>query len=126
MYAVAHVFDVFVLMIPRPTISTRTDTLFPYTTLFRSEVQRSPHHGGLAADRVAVDVERVRPVLDVLVAGEEHRIEHRRGHLGDTTAVVLLQDPVGDDVALDEPVRGSPLPDDVVEREGLEIGRAHV
>src|SRR3546814_14578678 len=24
-------------MIPRPPISTRTDTLFPYTTLFRSE-----------------------------------------------------------------------------------------
>src|SRR3546814_20565592 len=27
----------FVLMIRRPPISTRTDTLFPYTTLFRSE-----------------------------------------------------------------------------------------
>src|SRR3546814_15318029 len=27
---------VFVLMIPRPPRSTRTDTLFPYTTLFRS------------------------------------------------------------------------------------------
>src|SRR3546814_14998168 len=26
----------FFLMIPRPTRSTRTDTLFPYTTLFRS------------------------------------------------------------------------------------------
>src|SRR3546814_9719550 len=25
-------------MIPRPTRSTRTDTLFPYTTLFRSDV----------------------------------------------------------------------------------------
>src|SRR3546814_21191312 len=27
---------IFVLMIPRPPRSTRTDTLFPYTTLFRS------------------------------------------------------------------------------------------
>src|SRR3546814_11500709 len=27
---------VFVLMVRRPTRSTRTDTLFPYTTLFRS------------------------------------------------------------------------------------------
>src|SRR3546814_17830520 len=27
---------VFLLMIPRPPRSTRTDTLFPYTTLFRS------------------------------------------------------------------------------------------
>src|SRR3546814_8189183 len=28
----------FFLMIRRPPISTRTDTLFPYTTLFRSEL----------------------------------------------------------------------------------------
>src|SRR3546814_16190913 len=30
------VFGVFFLMIRRPPRSTRTDTLFPYTTLFRS------------------------------------------------------------------------------------------
>src|SRR3546814_12103815 len=30
------VFSVFFLMIRRPPRSTRTDTLFPYTTLFRS------------------------------------------------------------------------------------------
>src|SRR3546814_13889488 len=29
-------FDLFFLMIRRPPRSTRTDTLFPYTTLFRS------------------------------------------------------------------------------------------
>src|SRR3546814_10248511 len=29
-------------MLRRPPISTRTDTLFPYTTLFRSIVSRSP------------------------------------------------------------------------------------
>src|SRR3546814_13164078 len=29
----------FFLMIRRPPRSTRTDTLFPYTTLFRSEIQ---------------------------------------------------------------------------------------
>src|SRR3546814_12632101 len=34
-------------MIRRPPRSTRTDTLFPYTTLFRSELLRAP--GGLAA-----------------------------------------------------------------------------
>src|SRR3546814_8731917 len=32
-------------MIRRPPRSTRTDTLFPYTTLFRSPRSRSPHHG---------------------------------------------------------------------------------
>src|SRR3546814_12815231 len=30
--------DVFVLMSRRPPRSTRTDTLFPYTTLFRAEM----------------------------------------------------------------------------------------
>src|SRR3546814_11052284 len=44
----------FFLMIRRPPRSTRTDTLFPYTTLFRSEMiaaaglehpgQLGPHH----------------------------------------------------------------------------------
>src|SRR3546814_19019831 len=33
---VCSVFGVFFLMIRRPPRSTRTDTLFPYTTLFRS------------------------------------------------------------------------------------------
>src|SRR3546814_10461989 len=33
-------FLVFVLMIRRPPRSTRTDTLFPYTTLFRSDQVR--------------------------------------------------------------------------------------
>src|SRR3546814_4379551 len=34
------VFFIFFLMIRRPPRSTRTDTLFPYTTLFRSVVLR--------------------------------------------------------------------------------------
>src|SRR3546814_2577998 len=33
-------------MIRRPPRSTRTDTLFPYTTLFRSPVARGPGGGG--------------------------------------------------------------------------------
>src|SRR3546814_4083298 len=32
----------FFLMIRRPPRSTRTDTLFPYTTLFRSQAERTP------------------------------------------------------------------------------------
>src|SRR3546814_19033347 len=51
------------LMIRRPPISTRTDTLFPYTTLFRSEVHPRRHFAlevegqavlGAAGDRVQV------------------------------------------------------------------------
>src|SRR3546814_11274822 len=38
---------IFFLMIRRPPRSTRTDTLFPYTTLFRSPDQgRQRHRGG--------------------------------------------------------------------------------
>src|SRR3546814_11475542 len=44
----------FFLMIRRPPRSTRTDTLFPYTTLFRSDrllPQPLPHLGGGVDDR---------------------------------------------------------------------------
>src|SRR3546814_17877786 len=38
---------VFFLMILRPPRSTRTDTLFPYTTLFRSSaIAPTPSHAG--------------------------------------------------------------------------------
>src|SRR3546814_978379 len=40
-------------MIRRPPRSTRTDTLFPYTTLFRSH--RGRHHPGTACHRASVD-----------------------------------------------------------------------
>src|SRR3546814_13592689 len=36
MYTTSSIFFFFFLMIRRPPRSTRTDTLFPYTTLFRS------------------------------------------------------------------------------------------
>src|SRR3546814_14281482 len=36
---------VFFLMIRRPPRSTRTDTLFPYTTLFRSPQDAAARHG---------------------------------------------------------------------------------
>src|SRR3546814_6279956 len=39
-------------MIRRPPRSTRTDTLFPYTTLFRSDLDR--HHLRVAEQRVLV------------------------------------------------------------------------
>src|SRR3546814_3065676 len=38
---------VFFLMIRRPPRSTRTDTLFPYTTLFRSRGHPPAQHAGL-------------------------------------------------------------------------------
>src|SRR3546814_8341105 len=60
-------------MIRRPPRSTRTDTLFPYTTLFLSaEDHRSAHRSdGGAGD--AVFVERLR----VAARSEEHTSEHQ-------------------------------------------------
>src|SRR3546814_11002305 len=57
---------VFFLMIRRPPRSTRTDTLFPYTTLFRSEISEHnlPSFGaevviaGISACGVPKDSER--------------------------------------------------------------------
>src|SRR3546814_16344505 len=46
----------FFLMIRRPPRSTRTDTLFPYTTLFRSEPV-DPH----LAERGLLGIEMLRP-----------------------------------------------------------------
>src|SRR3546814_3811354 len=52
-----YIYFLFFLMIRRPPRSTRTDTLFPYTTLFRSEdhegggrprIRQAPGHRGRA------------------------------------------------------------------------------
>src|SRR3546814_18543310 len=55
----------FFLMIRRPPRSTRTDTLFPYTTLFRSVASRllcllQCHHG--AVGRPGGDLRHRRPL----------------------------------------------------------------
>src|SRR3546814_1420202 len=50
----------FLLMIRRPPRSTRTDTLFPYTTLFRSLVLRAARRAG--ASRLHPALRGARPV----------------------------------------------------------------
>src|SRR3546814_14869290 len=58
------------LMLRRPPRSTRTDTLFPYTTLFRSPPLRKHRRNGMAAAETLAEagvaeagvvVERLRP-----------------------------------------------------------------
>src|SRR3546814_10784081 len=58
-------------MIRRPPRSTRTDTLFPYTTLFRS--------AGVLGEAVVVEVERARFGIDHDVF--EHGAEAARGRI---------------------------------------------
>src|SRR3546814_13655151 len=52
-----HFFAFFFLMIRRPPRSTRTDTLFPYTTLFRSPDAELP---GLSATGLRVPARQWR------------------------------------------------------------------
>src|SRR3546814_6377909 len=80
----------FFLRIPRPPRSTRTDTLFPYTTLFLSldtgplrfiilDTLEEGRHGGAFCDvRARWLADRVAEALDrptVIVRSEEHTSE---------------------------------------------------
>src|SRR3546814_4207031 len=60
-------------MIRRPTISTRPDTLFPYTTLFRSIVHE---------DMVAKAVDLIGPYLTALAVVDQRMRLQRRLDLG--------------------------------------------
>src|SRR3546814_8119283 len=80
-YFFCCLFLLFFLMIRRPPISTRTDTLFPYTTLFRSPdlLRRDPadgrEHGGPdRARRQPGALVRARAALR-LGRSEEHTSE---------------------------------------------------
>src|SRR3546814_4945631 len=64
----------FFLMIRLPPRSTRTDTLFPYTTLFRSQHR----HGGAALAGLQLEEQRLRP-LGVLLRAALGRLRHRHG-----------------------------------------------
>src|SRR3546814_12204272 len=62
-------------MIPRPPTSTRTDTLLPYTTLFRSGLSIGAVDAGVAGKKkqlrdVEVDevIERLCPVMGIAEA----------------------------------------------------------
>src|SRR3546814_13132042 len=77
MHACIFVFFFF-LMIRRPPRSTRTDTLFPYTTLFRSTEPEPAQEraGGRARNRAAgTAAKRDRP-------GDVRSLERRKGRSG--------------------------------------------
>src|SRR3546814_15501625 len=83
-------------MIRRPPRSTRTDTLFPYTTLFRSigfaAIGRLHREPGIACHR---DVERAAGLLDG--AGVAIGVDHLFG--GGTARL----EPLADQIELVEP-----------------------
>src|SRR3546814_11064965 len=59
----------FFLMIRRPPRSTRTDTLFPYTTLFRSSARRFPSLQGVDLGQNRVDGQPHRTFVGAGAAG---------------------------------------------------------
>src|SRR3546814_19233736 len=65
---------IFFLMIRRPPRSTRTDTLFPYTTLFRSALDKGNRFA--RADRITDPLED--PGNGARCPGSEHRFGVRR------------------------------------------------
>src|SRR3546814_16991794 len=100
-------FFFFFLMIRRPPRSTRTDTLFPYTTLFRSHQER------IERRQLVEDLDDVAVVDIALVAAPalESGLERQRAveiRIADEDRLAALED-VG-----------------FVEREIQQIGRAHV
>src|SRR3546814_9507189 len=101
-------------MIRRPPRSTRTDTLFPYTTLFRSSRDRRliglrahPRrhhrllHRAVAADRAGDQAARLlvgealaarEPGLEPVIAGRAAKIEHDHGSGGSDQRVEFALD----------------------------------
>src|SRR3546814_11987154 len=96
-------------MIRRPPRSTRTDTLFPYTTLFRSviewydvRVNRSERHLSCAGPNRRSDqrgrrmaVKRIRNRSKQPEAVQEARSEAQRSRAGIAEAAVALMDAQG-------------------------------
>src|SRR3546814_14253576 len=97
----------FFLIIRRPPRSTRTDTLFPYTTLFRSLVPVFEHV-------VPGIVERHHPRArqGVAEAGEEVAVEHE-----------VAQPPADEGGAVGEP--GQPAPGLGEERKSTRLNSSH-
>src|SRR3546814_5304571 len=86
-------------MIRRPPRSTRTDTLFPYTTLFRSRLpvhpiftlhddrRRLPHRLDIARLDIPLDVDVVTPVF---VDERRIRLERSEEHTSELQSLMRI------------------------------------
>src|SRR3546814_18330556 len=72
------VFLFFFLMIRRPPRSTRTDTLFPYTTLFRSAQSRRRHPPRRDLDARRSDIQAGGALVRQAGVGDGRRPARRR------------------------------------------------
>src|SRR3546814_10757996 len=110
-------------MKPRPPRSTRTDTLFPYTTLFRSKRGRheQDQEGGQRRDtglqQIPADDDDDRLMDDV--KGEHRLGEHR------TPWMIAVPETVGDPDERDDRRPSLHLPRDM-EQDDRPAGRTHI
>src|SRR3546814_10523999 len=111
-YGVRLITFLFVLLLllmrRRPPRSTRTDTLFPYTTLFRSHDVGGREE--MHAQHVARPARRRRNPVDVEVAGVRREDRARLGDLVELAGNLLLDvhifiDRLDDEVAVGERVQ---------------------
>src|SRR3546814_15602749 len=78
-------------MIRRPPRSTRTDTLFPYTTLFRSrDMSAQATHGGFLVALTATDVLSAADYADAESQAEPLKLE-MFDHLRDAPDTYFVQ-----------------------------------
>src|SRR3546814_20517941 len=75
------------LMIRRPPRPTRTDTLFPYTTLFRSRLRHE-----IALVSTLEDLDRVLEKLDPEAEIRDNALRAPRGHTNGPRPVHLPED----------------------------------
>src|SRR3546814_6821837 len=93
-------FLLFFLMIRRPPRSTRTDTLFPYTTLFRSELTGHDIFSSLLA--LGHGRETIQGLAPALlhagegIRGEVPHLRHARFHIQAGAARLIREDDGGE------------------------------
>src|SRR3546814_20006103 len=106
---------VFFLMIRRPPRSTRTDTLFPYTTLFRSMSMVNVLPRLTESAIVVIPADRTEVLLATLLANSSGTFPSLAG--------LVLNGPFPLPAAIDRPIDGPGSSLTIIATD-LEIGRA--
>src|SRR3546814_11495507 len=82
-------------MIRRPTRSTRTDTLLPYTTLFRSVLHPQHGHGRTQAQETHAVAALAHDLVALLLQWQavdlDHVVEHAGEHAHDFPVLVPVE-----------------------------------
>src|SRR3546814_16743673 len=81
-------FLFFFLMIRRPPRSTRTDTLFPYTTLFRSRLSQQP-----PVCKISTCIGR-RGLIELFATRNTHRLQEVLVYLWEGAPSLILAQPI--------------------------------